>query len=334
MTSTSPSTAGVLHDVATAYRTCEFATTTRAGVPLAWPAVCLVAPDAGTITLTTSVALPRKALNIRRDPRVGLLFSDPTGTGRDDLPQVLVRGTATCPEEIHTSPAGLEEYWLRLWERQPDAVDTSNALMRRLMDFYFFRLVITLTPREVVVRPPLVRPGARTAAPAAPARADDSAWAQAARRLPAYADGVLGTMAGTAAAGELPDLHRVRVVPDERGRLLRLEPADGEALAASGPTRQVAGLAGNLMFHGHDERLSALRQFAVTGRIVADRDGWALRPERFVPGAAPESPLQMARTVVRLRRTARDYLAARGLPRPAVDWAAFGQLRARSTVNP
>ena len=205
-----PQNVAVLTDVAAAYRTCEFATMTRAGVPIAWPAVCLASSDGAGITLTTSVALPRKAINIRRDPRVALLFSDATGTGRADLPQVLVRGTASCPEEIRTSPAGLEEYWLRLWERQPEAVDTSNALMRRVMDFYFFRLVITVTPQDVVVRPQVARRPA--APPPAPARADASPWAETVRRLSGYQDAVLGTASGSA----LPDLRRVRVVADER----------------------------------------------------------------------------------------------------------------------
>ncbi len=319
MTTSAPDRIGVLHDVAATYGTCEFATMTRAGVPMAWPAVCLVATDEAAVTLTTSVALPRKALNIRRDPRVALLFSDPTGTGRSDLSQVLVRGTATCPEEIRTSPAGLEEYWLRLWERQPDMVDTANALLRRVMDFYFFRLVITVRPQEVVTRAPLVR----AAAPAAvrPARGDRSAWAEAPRRLPDYADGVLGT----AVDGALPDLRRVRVVADGPSRLLRLAPADGEALPAS-----AHGVKGSLLFHGHDEQLSALRQFAVIGTVVGDQaEGWALRAERFVPGSVPETPLQMARTLPRLRRTAKDYLAERGLSRPVVDWDAFEQLKAR-----
>src|ERR687890_324661 len=88
------------------YFTCEFATMSRSGTPVTWPAVPMVDAVTGTITLTTSIGAPRKALNVRRDPRVALLFSDPTGSGRTDLPQVLVRGTAVCPEEVHGSPAG------------------------------------------------------------------------------------------------------------------------------------------------------------------------------------------------------------------------------------
>ena len=56
-----------------------------------------------------------------------------------------------------TSPAWLEEYWLRLWERQPGTVDVSSALTRRLLDFYYFRLVITVTPHAIRTRRPLAR---------------------------------------------------------------------------------------------------------------------------------------------------------------------------------
>ena len=313
-----------LQEVAPVYRTCEFATVSRAGVPVAWPAVCLIAPDGGSITLTTCIALPRKALNIRRDPRVALLFSDPTGTGRHDLPQVLVQGTATCPEQIVTSPAGLEEYWQQLWERQPGKVDVSSALTRRLMDFYYFRLVITVTPDTVVVRPPVVRsnPHADRSAPV-PGRGDHGPWAEAARRLGGYPDGVLGT----AGDGALPDLRRVRVTADPDGRLLRLSPADSDRADGDPVPASLVGLRGSLLFHGHDEHLSALRQFGVLGTVVADAGGVALRPERFVPGSAPESPLALARTVFRLRRTAREYLAVRRLARPTVSWEEFRRLQ-------
>ena len=130
-------------------------------------------------------------------------------------------------------------------------------------------------------------------------------------------------MLGTAVDGELPDLRRVRVTADPDTRLLRLSPADGGPVPAS-----LAGRRGSLLFHGHDERLSALRQFGVLGTLVPDAGGVALRPERFVPGSAPESPVGMVRTVLRLRRTAKRYLSDRGLDRPSVDWDAFERLTA------
>jgi hypothetical protein len=107
------------------------------------------------------------------------------------------------------------------------------------------------------------------------------------------------------------------------GCLLQLHSADGSALPASR-----TGLPGSLLFHGHDERLSALRQFGVMGTVVVGPGGPALRPERFVAGSLPESPLAMGRTVLRLRGTAKKYLAARDLPWPAVAWDELAQLQA------
>ena len=59
-------------------------TLSRDGTPIAWPTVPVYRPDAGTFLITTSIALPQKAYNIRRDPRVALLFSDPIGSGLSD----------------------------------------------------------------------------------------------------------------------------------------------------------------------------------------------------------------------------------------------------------
>ncbi|WP_239118587.1 pyridoxamine 5'-phosphate oxidase family protein, partial [Paractinoplanes ferrugineus] len=77
-----------------AYRTCELATLTRSGSPVAWPTTGLRLDD-GTFLLTTSLGYPQKAFNIRRDGRVALLFSDPTASGLDEPAQILVRGVAT-----------------------------------------------------------------------------------------------------------------------------------------------------------------------------------------------------------------------------------------------
>ena len=50
--------------------------------------------------LTTSIGLPNKAFNARRDGRISLLFSDQTASGLQDPPAVLVQGDAEVPEEI------------------------------------------------------------------------------------------------------------------------------------------------------------------------------------------------------------------------------------------
>jgi hypothetical protein len=135
------------------YRACEFVTVNGSGTAIAWPTIPLYDRAAGTFTVTTSIGFPTKAFNIRRNPHVAMLFSDPTGSGRQAPSQVLVQGLATCPDEIVTGTQGLEAYWRLLYARQPAGrLYGSTPLGRRLFDWYYFRLVITVTPTAVSVR--------------------------------------------------------------------------------------------------------------------------------------------------------------------------------------
>jgi len=143
---------GVAHSVLDAYRTCEFATLARDGTPLAWPTSPFRQPD-GTLLVTTSIAFAQKALNVRRDSRVSLLFSDPTASGLSDPKQIFVQGDAVCPDEPTTSPAGLEEFWSMLFFRQPSSRAYTLPVVRSLTGWYYTRLVITVTPRSVEERP-------------------------------------------------------------------------------------------------------------------------------------------------------------------------------------
>ena len=290
------------------YRTCEFATMSRSGVPVAWPAVARVSPTGDEIVLTTSISFPQKAFNIRRDTRVALLFSDPTGSGRSDLPQVLVRGTAVCPPAIHPGTDRLEDYWHRLAQRQPASTGYGRtAVGRWLFDWYYLRLVITVTPGEISVLPALAGTGPMAAPPLA--RSDTGPFAALGRELPRFTSAVLGT----ATAGEPPVLRRVRVRTDTRTGSYRVDPPDPAGLAA-GPA--------SLLLHSHDERLWNQRVVGALGSLSRTGDGWTFRPERLMPGMLLNNPLDGLRTLRRARATAARYLDRRGLARPTVDWAA------------
>lgn len=94
-----------LEQVIWEFRTCEFSTIGRDGTPITWPVMPLYQPEQGRFLVTTAAGLAQKALNVRRNPRVSLLFSNPTGSGLDNPPAVLVQGTAVAPDEIVvTSP--------------------------------------------------------------------------------------------------------------------------------------------------------------------------------------------------------------------------------------
>ena len=215
------------------YRTCEFATLSKSGVPIAWPTVPLRRPD-GTFTLTTSIALPQKAYNIRRDPRVALLFSEPTGSGVEGAPQLLVQGTATCPDEIVTDVRGLEDYWRRLYERQPiNRIYGANPVTRRLFDWYYMRLVITVTPMAWSTRPPLALGGSTSSG-----NALDGVAGDALRRLATFSSAVLGTRDPDG----MPGWQRVRVPGPAEGAALALD-VPGDADLPAGPASLLAHVA-------------------------------------------------------------------------------------------
>lgn len=298
----SPSELATLVD---AYRTCEFATVTKAGVPIAWPTVTMCDETTGRFTVTTSIALPTKAVNVRREPRVSMLFSDPTGSGSATLPQVLVRGRASCPDVIRADPKGLEDYWARLYARQPAGrVYGANALTRALMDWYYFRLVITVVPHSVEVRQPV----ADEPLPRVPLTSGGPP-ARTAAELAHYRTAVLTWIAPDAG----PASTRVRPTVATDGRLLLADDAD-----------LVAGPA-SLLCHAHDERLWSQRSFVTVGSLERTDGQWAFASERFIAGSST-SPLRALRMFREARATTRRYLARRGLSRPAVAWSEFAAL--------
>jgi general stress protein 26 len=293
------------------YRTCEFATVGRNGTPIAWPAVTLYRPDDGTFVITTSVGLPQKAYNVRRNPRVALLFSDPTGSGLSGRPQVLVQGVATCPDTVVTSPAGLEEYWSRVFERQPfGRLYGSTPVTRWLMSWYYQRLVITVAVTGVHIRPAVSTPPLNV--PRRRRRGKD-AFTVAARQLIGYRSAVLTTVDETGT----PWLVRLRPEVDADSGVLLLDIPSGEAVR-SGPA--------SLLCHGHDAKLWNLRSFAVIGDLEEQAGRWALACSRYVPGMS-RSPLQAARMVRRCRRTSRRYLQPRHLSDQPVIWSEYNALR-------
>ena len=83
------------------YFTCEFTTLSRDGSPVTWPVSPTLLPD-GRFVAATSIGLPQKAFNIRRNPKVSLLFSDPTGSGVTEPGAVLIQGDATAEDLIVT----------------------------------------------------------------------------------------------------------------------------------------------------------------------------------------------------------------------------------------
>lgn len=141
------------------FLTAELATVSRSGNPICWPVLPSIETETFRVAIATSIGLPQKALNIRRDPRVSLLYSDPTGSGLTDPPIVRIEGLAEAPDVVLTSigqiedrsiAAAFERDAIALLRRQPAAaLYTRNRLARRLMDWYFLRLLIVVRPTRV-----------------------------------------------------------------------------------------------------------------------------------------------------------------------------------------
>ncbi len=149
-----PALPGEVEEVFRRFFTCELSTLTREGTPVTWPVGALWLPERQRFLISTSVGLAQKALNIRRDARVSMLFSDPTGSGLTRPPAVLVQGRADAPDVVRTSLTGFEAYWLRIFQGQPKGrLWTSTALTRSFFDWYFLRLYIDVAPERLFVWP-------------------------------------------------------------------------------------------------------------------------------------------------------------------------------------
>jgi hypothetical protein len=68
--------------------------------------------------------IPQKAFNIRRNPKISLLFSDPTGSGLSDSGVVMIRGDAVAEDRViadMTSSSELGDLMRIVTERQPSS---------------------------------------------------------------------------------------------------------------------------------------------------------------------------------------------------------------------
>lgn len=130
------------------FRTCEFTTVFRDGTPQTWPVSALFLRD-GRFLLCTSIGFPQKAFNIRRNPKVSLLFSEPTGSGLSDPGGVLIYGDAVAEDRViadMTSLPELADLARTVMVRQPSSRFMSSFVGRRIFPSYYWRLAIFVEP--------------------------------------------------------------------------------------------------------------------------------------------------------------------------------------------
>lgn len=323
------------------FRTCEFSSLAKDGTPITWPTLPFWDADTQRFIVTTSIGFPQKVYNVRRDGRVALLFSDPTASELDHPPSVLIQGDAVAPDEIVTTIKGIEDGLRLTYERQPGSmIYSANPLTRYFADWYYMRLLMTVTPRamfqwpagKAMSRAPqrIARNGAlpapRSAMPtenAAPTPSTFGAadWRRLTGELATYANAVLTGIDGEG----YPYSVRCQPQPDTATRTLTL--AGVSAPIWEGPA--------SLLCHWHDERLWRQRSFLARGRLSregVEEDSWRFTPTRVVPGIS-QNPLELGRFFMGGRRAASQYLAKRHWPRPTIPWDDVIRIKREAQAN-
>jgi Pyridoxamine 5'-phosphate oxidase len=302
--------------------TTEYTTIDRRGQPISWPLTPYYRPGDPCIDVTTGLGYPKKANDALANPKVALLFSDPTGSGMENAPQVLVQGTADVDDRDLTAN---RERYTREWVKKLPA--TKQLLppkpLMGLFDWYFTRIYVHVRPERVYVWPDgeatrepqlfdahmeEVRSGHDEEPPAghAPAEGGMVEWDARMDELGTrYASAVLSLVAPDG----FPFCARVPVSVDRAARRIRIG-----AGALGLPVQP--GLA-CITAHDHHPRFLWQRNFQVRGDLVDEDGSWALIPHRLIGGLElpPGSALQRSRLnfgkMLRYRKRAKAELRRR-----------------------
>ncbi len=301
--------------------TTELTTVDSRGQPITWPVTPYYSAGAPCIDVTTGLGYPKKANDARANPLVSLLFSDPTGSGLDRAPMVLVQGTAEVDD--HDLEGNRRRYAEESVRKLPGIKPlTPPAAVQRRLSWYYTRIYIHVRPERVYAWPggdasaepelfdshmEEVRSG-HSAEPDrfhADPRGGVSSWHPRLQELGReFPTAVLSFVSPDG----FPFAIRVPVQVDEASRWIRIDAAPAEA-----PLQ--AGLA-CLTAHVHADTFSWQQNFQVRGDLVHLDGAWVLVPRRLVGGfEIPQSKLAVlrvnARKAMRFRRTAQRELARR-----------------------
>ena len=303
--------------------TTEYTTVDGRGQPITWPVIPYYQPGGACIDVTTGLGYPKKARDAALNPRVGLLFSDPTGSGLDRPSQVLVQGTAEVDEA--DLAANRERYARESIEKLPEVSRLMPPrAVRGLFNWYYTRIYVHVRPERVYVWPhgdPLAEPelfdarmeevrSGHAEDPAAPHAAPEGggeAWDSRLDELGArYPTAVLSLVAPDG----FPFSLRVPISVDRPAHRVRIGAGALGLPVQSGLVCVTA--------HDHHPQFLWQRNFQVRGDLVQDDDGWSVIPHRLVGGfeLPPGSALQRyrlnLRRTVRFHRTARREMRRRG----------------------
>ncbi|MEV6774498.1 pyridoxamine 5'-phosphate oxidase family protein [Nocardia sp. NPDC051030] len=125
----------------------ELSTYSRDHTPVTVPVAPLWLPERGEVLVSTGIGVPRKAFNARRDPKVALLYSNPTASGLDNPPAVLVQGDAEV-SEIITWDEELARQYRKVWALQSRGMG-NDPITKRVFWWYYMRLKIRIKPVRI-----------------------------------------------------------------------------------------------------------------------------------------------------------------------------------------
>jgi hypothetical protein len=302
--------------------TTEFTTVDRRGQPITWPLTPYYRPGDPCIDVTTGLGYPKKAKDARANPKVAMLFSDATGSGMEDAPQVLVQGTAEVDDR--DLAANRERYRRELVEKIPGAgSQLPPKFLERFFDWYFTRVYVHVRPERVYVwadgdagrEPELfdahmeeVRSGHDEEPAGAHAGTEGGgvSWDDRMLELGArYPEAVVSLVAPDG----FPFSVRLPITVEREARRIRLNGAP-----VGVPWQP--GLA-CLTAHDHSPDFQWQQNFQVRGDLVEEHGAWAVVPHTLVGGIElpPGSLISRVRSnlgrIRRYRRTAKRELAER-----------------------
>jgi len=274
-----------IDDIITGDAAVGFASVTPAGGVVIMPMAPLGLRDreAGTVTITTSLGLPKKLVRLRKNPSVALAYHAREHGFSSSPLYVVLQGTAMVDPEP-------DREWLESitpeWERFLGPRKT--GVLGRLMDIYYWeRVAIRIQVRRVLVHdgtsaPPRVM--GEDLPPGAPAPQSPPSGGTGPRvdtkKVTAHLDRLPHSLLGWVGADGLPMVARVRGLGDDQSGV-RLTTTDG-VLPAGG---RRAGLTS----HSFQRHMVGQEQRVHTGWLEVDGDRAIYAPHTKAGHALPGS---------------------------------------------
>jgi pyridoxamine 5'-phosphate oxidase-like protein len=302
--------------------TTEFTTVDGRGQPITWPLTPYYKPGDPCIDVTTGLGYPKKAKDARANPKVAMLFSDPTGSGIEGAPQVLVQGTADV-DDLDLD-ANRERYKREIVEKLPSTqTEMPPKVFERFIGWYLTRIYIHVRPERIYVwadgdparEPQLfdsrleeVRSGhdEEPDAPHADTAGGVVAWDERMDELGARYPQAVVTLV---CPDGFPFSVRVPVEVDRDAQRVRLGGAPVGVPWQPGLACVAA--------HDHPPDFKWQRNFQVRGDLVEDDGAWTIVPRKLVggfelpPGGLVARVRLNMKKMRRFRKVAKRELAAR-----------------------